>query len=84
MADMWMPEMNGGELVKAIRSDAKLSSLRVCSITADVEAAVPATDVVASYETVYGGVAAIVPGNRVSALLDVPGVVAVTCDRYHI
>lgn len=38
MADMWMPEMNGGELVKAIRSDAKLSSLRVCSITADVEA----------------------------------------------
>ncbi len=46
-------------------------------ITADVEAAVPATDVVASYETVYGGVAAIVPGNRVSALLDVPGVVAV-------
>ena len=38
MADMGMPEMNGGELVKAIRSDAKLSSLRVCSITADVEA----------------------------------------------
>ncbi|CAM3497472.1 S8 family serine peptidase [Isoptericola cucumis] len=46
-------------------------------ITAEVEAAVPATDVVGTYETVYGGVAALVPGNRVSELLDVPGVVAV-------
>ncbi|GAA1725003.1 S8 family serine peptidase [Isoptericola hypogeus] len=51
------------------------------SITADVEAAVPGTEVVATYETVYGGVAALVPGDQIRALLDVPGVVAVQENR---
>ncbi|MEU2200736.1 S8 family serine peptidase [Isoptericola sp. NPDC019482] len=47
------------------------------AITADVEAAVPGTDVVATYDTVYGGVAALVPGDAIPDLLAVPGVVAV-------
>ena len=38
MSDMWMPVMDGPELVKRIRADERLSKLRVCSITADVEA----------------------------------------------
>ena len=38
MADMWMPVMDGTELVKRIRADERLSRLKVCSITADVEA----------------------------------------------
>ncbi|WP_402469724.1 S8 family serine peptidase [Isoptericola aurantiacus] len=47
------------------------------SITADVTDAVPATEVVDSFDTVYGGVAALVPGDRIPDLLEVPGVVAV-------
>ena len=38
LTDMWMPVMDGGELVKHIREDKRLSHLKVCSITADVEA----------------------------------------------
>ena len=38
MSDMWMPVMDGMELVKRIRADDRLSGLKVCSITADVEA----------------------------------------------
>ena len=38
LSDMWMPVMDGAELVKRIRADERLSKLRVCSITADVEA----------------------------------------------
>ena len=38
MSDMWMPVMDGGELIKRIRSDERLAQLKVCSITADVEA----------------------------------------------
>ena len=37
-SDLWMPEMDGGELVRAIRADAKLSHLPVYLVTADVEA----------------------------------------------
>ena len=51
------------------------------AITADVEAAVPGTDVVATYDTVYGGVAALVPGDEIPELLTVPGVVAVQENR---
>ena len=38
MSDMWMPVMDGAELIKRIRADACLAQLKVCSITADVEA----------------------------------------------
>ena len=38
MSDMWMPVMDGAELVRRIRADERLAHLKVCSITADVEA----------------------------------------------
>ena len=38
LSDMWMPVMDGMELVKRIRADERLAKLKVCSITADVEA----------------------------------------------
>ena len=38
LSDMWMPVMDGAELVKNIRSDRRFAHLKVCSITADVEA----------------------------------------------
>ena len=38
LSDMWMPVMDGPELVRHIRSDSRLAHLKVCSITADVEA----------------------------------------------
>ena len=38
LSDMWMPVMDGAGLIKNIREDAKLSHLKVCSVTADVEA----------------------------------------------
>ena len=38
MSDMWMPVMDGIELIKNIRANERLSKLNVCSITADVEA----------------------------------------------
>ena len=37
LTDMWMPEMDGEELAKAIRADAKLAKMPVHVITADVE-----------------------------------------------
>ena len=38
MSDMWMPVMDGSELIKRIRANARLAQLKVVSITADVEA----------------------------------------------
>ena len=38
MSDMWMPVMDGTELMKRIRADARLAHLKVCAVTADVEA----------------------------------------------
>ena len=38
MSDMWMPVMDGAELIKRIRAHKRLAHLMVCSITADVEA----------------------------------------------
>ena len=35
--DLWMPNLDGEGLVRAIRSDPKLASLRVVVVTADVE-----------------------------------------------
>ena len=50
------------------------------AITSQVRSAAPATRVTHRFRVVYGGVAAVVPGNRVSAILRVPGVVAVQRD----
>ena len=38
LSDMWMPVMDGSELVRSIRADERLAHLKVCSVTADVEA----------------------------------------------
>lgn len=38
LTDLWMPEMDGRELLRAIRADARLSRLPVYLVTADVEA----------------------------------------------
>lgn len=38
LTDMWMPEMDGGELIKEIRRRPDLRSLPVYAVTADVEA----------------------------------------------
>lgn len=38
LTDMWMPEMNGEELIKHLRADATFKDLPVYLITADVEA----------------------------------------------
>ena len=38
LSDLWMPEMDGRELVHAIRADAAIASLPVYLVTADVEA----------------------------------------------
>ena len=37
LTDMWMPELDGTGLVKAIRADPTLASLRVIAVTADTE-----------------------------------------------
>ena len=50
------------------------------TITGRMRAAVPGLEVGRSYQVVYGGVAATVPGNQISRLLEVPGVVAVQRD----
>jgi len=38
LSDMWMPVMDGAELVKRIRANESLAHMRVCSVTADIEA----------------------------------------------
>ncbi len=37
LSDMWMPVMDGTELIRRIRGESRLAHLKVCSITADVE-----------------------------------------------
>ena len=37
LSDLWMPNMDGGDLVRAIRANPALASLRVIVVTADVE-----------------------------------------------
>ena len=37
LTDMWIPNLDGEGLVKSIRADASLASLRVLVVTADVE-----------------------------------------------
>ena len=37
LTDMWMPIMDGAELIRRIRADERLAKLKVCAITADVE-----------------------------------------------
>ncbi|MEO5986086.1 MAG: S8 family serine peptidase, partial [Candidatus Limnocylindria bacterium] len=48
-----------------------------------IEAAVPQSTVLESFDIAYGGVSAIVPANRIAALLNVPGVVAVQADTLN-
>ena len=48
-----------------------------------VRRAVPAASINRSFRTVYGGVAAVVPGNAVKDILKVPGVVAVQRDTLN-
>ncbi len=38
LTDMWMPEMTGEQLAKKIRSDSRFDSMRIFTITADIEA----------------------------------------------
>ncbi|MGZ4440028.1 MAG: S8 family serine peptidase, partial [Gaiellaceae bacterium] len=52
-------------------------------ISSDVRQAVPGVDVRRSYQTVYGGVEASVPANKVADLLKIDGVVAVQKDSLH-
>ncbi len=56
---------------------------RELSITRAAVRAVPAMRVTGSFRVVYGGVSALVPGNRVRDLLRVPGVVAVQPDTLN-
>ena len=37
LTDIWMPRLDGPELVKAIRANPALSSVRIVAVTADVE-----------------------------------------------
>lgn len=46
-----------------------------------IEAAVPQSTVLDSYQLSYGGVNAVVPANKIAALLSVPGVAAVQDDK---
>jgi len=38
LSDIWMPVIDGVELASRIRADARLARLKICAITADVEA----------------------------------------------
>ena len=44
LTDMWMPNLDGEGLVRAIRKNPRLASLRVVIITADVELQAKAAD----------------------------------------
>ena len=44
LSDLWMPNMDGGDLVRAIRANPALASLRVVAVTADVESRGTSTD----------------------------------------
>ena len=37
LTDMWMPNLDGAGLIRAIRANSALASLRVVAVTADVE-----------------------------------------------
>ncbi|WP_164545078.1 S8 family serine peptidase [Antribacter gilvus] len=74
------PSVKGGKLSKADADVKKYEAhlaKREKDIKGAVKNAVPGVTFFESYTTVYGGVAAEVPGNEVAALLQVPGVVAV-------
>lgn len=52
-------------------------------ISAGVTDAVPAATITRSFQVVYGGVSAVIPGNSVQEILRVPGVVAVQRDALN-
>ena len=44
LTDMWMPNLDGAGLIRAIRANPALASLRVVAVTADVESQVTCAD----------------------------------------
>src|SRR4051812_27258710 len=50
-------------------------------VSSAIKQAAPGTTITGSQRIVYGGVSAVVPGNKISAILAVPGVVAVQRDE---
>ncbi|MBO7688898.1 MAG: response regulator, partial [Kiritimatiellae bacterium] len=44
LTDMWMPNLDGAGLIRAIRANPALASLRVVAVTADVESRVTCAD----------------------------------------
>ena len=44
LTDMWMPNLDGAGLIRAIRANPSLASLRVVAVTADVESQVTCAD----------------------------------------
>ena len=44
LTDMWMPNLDGAGLIRAIRANPALASLRVIAVTADVESQVTCAD----------------------------------------
>ena len=79
------PAVTGQELSGASaeqRYEAYLAG-REDRFTASLKRAVPAATVGQRLRTVYGGVAAVVPANRIGDVLDIDGVVAVQADELH-
>ena len=44
LTDMWMPNLDGAGLIRAIRANPALATLRVIAVTADVESRVTCAD----------------------------------------
>src|SRR5579884_742593 len=65
---------------KAVSAYTRYAKSRISTIDAAMKRAVPSIAIRQSYQTVYGGIAAMVPANKVGQLLKVPGVVAVQQD----
>jgi hypothetical protein len=78
--DATSPQVTGDELTGRTAAEraykAHIAGER-SEIVADIEAAVPQADIGQVFDTVYGGVSAVVPANQVENLLKVDGVVAV-------
>ncbi|ANC32188.1 S8 family serine peptidase [Isoptericola dokdonensis] len=78
--DATSPAVTGKSLAGSSAAERKYRGYvadQTAEISAEVTDAVPGTEIVQEFDTVYGGVAAMVPGDEIPALLEVPGVVAV-------
>ncbi len=77
------PEVTGVPLAQneaAVDAYVRHLDDRDAAARAAIEAAVPQSTVLNSFHVAYGGVSAVVPANRIGALLEVDGVVAVQQD----